>query len=168
MINLLKSTKGLYTLQDNALAHVADQMVREASIISSQLHTKVYIYNFLGNREVKDRSYIEYTGERVNYLRMSDNRIAVEGTICVGNILTKEQALSWFEYFIEEMDLPIRKDETGISYNERKCVPYHYIKDNLCYLGDKSSWSHYDWKNYFCFWNRCRIIRRSKIPDSSK
>jgi hypothetical protein len=167
MINLLKSTKGLYTLQDNALAHVADQMIREASIISSQLHTKVYVYNFLGNREIKDRNYIEYTGERTNYLRMSDNRIAVEGTICVGNILTKEQALSWFEYFNKEIDVPIYKDETGISYYERKCVPYHYVKDNLNVLGDTSSWSHDDWKAYFYFWNHSGILR-SRIPDSSK
>lgn len=61
---------------------------------------------------------------------MKDNRIAVDGTIYLSAVLSKDQALSWFEYFHKQIGLSIYLDEARIFYYKEKSVSYWFIKEN--------------------------------------
>ena len=155
MIHLLTSIKGPHDLQDIALAHVADNAVRKASMLNSRLNQNIYLYHFPGNREIKGRNYADFGKEKIYYLTTNDDRIAVNDATCLSAILSKDQALKWFRYFHDQINLSIYKDRTGIYYVEEKLVPYYYTKDNLhnLGLGDTSFWCHYDWKRFFSMSN---------------
>ena len=108
MIKLLTSIKELHKLQDIALAHVADKTLWEASVLSSQLNINVYIYNYPEHREIKREIFNKFCKEgKIKTLVTKDNRIAVEGTIYLSIVLSKDQALTWFEYFHRQIGLPI-------------------------------------------------------------
>ncbi|XP_039303044.1 uncharacterized protein LOC120357200 [Solenopsis invicta] len=112
MIKLLTTTKRLHELQDIALAHVADNTIREASILSSQFDTQIYIYHFPGNREIRSRNLIYFGNEKIYYLMMKNDRIAADNAICLSVILPKNKALDWFDYFKGQIGLSVSMDKT--------------------------------------------------------
>jgi hypothetical protein len=159
MFEIFTSTDKLERLQDLALPHAIDKVLRDASKLSLRLSIDVYFYNFSGNREIKKASSIDFVDEKLNFLVMQDDRIAIKGTECLSAIVPLDQAVNHFKFLNHQIGLTIHRDKTGLYYYEKRLLPYNIIKENMTTFGNTSKWSDNDWQKYFDLWTRCPSLR---------
>ena len=138
-------------LQDLALPHAVDKLLRDASKLSLRTCVDVYIYNFSGHRKIKKVTSIDFIDEKINFLVMDDDRIAIKGAECLSAVLPEYHVMHYLRDF-RRLDLPMYKDKTGLYYYEKKLLPYNILKDNLTTFSDTSRWSDNDWAKYYSLW----------------
>jgi hypothetical protein len=155
MFQVYSSTNKLGRLQDLALPHVIDKVLRDASKLSLRLGIDVYFYNFPGYREIKKCSSINFIDKEIKFFVTMDDRIAINGAECLSAILFPNEVTECFKEF-QQMGLTIFKDKTGIYYFERDLLPYHFIKEHIVTFDDMSKWRLRDWIKYFDLWKRER------------
>src|SRR5215467_6953174 len=155
MFQLFTSTDKVERLQDLALPHVVDKVLREASKLSLRLGIEIYFYNSSGYREIKKLSSIDFVDKKIPFLVMDDGRIAVKGTECLSAILPENQALKYFKFLDKGIGLTVHKDKSGLYYYEKRLPPYNIIKEHMTNFGNMSQWTDTIWTEYFNLWERC-------------
>ena len=151
MFQVFPSSNKLERLQDLALPHVIDKVLRDASKLSLRLGIDVYVYNFPGYRKIKKSSSIDFVDERIEFFITKDNRIVIKGAECLSAVFLADRAARTFKRF-QQIGLTISKDISGIYYFEKELLPYNVIKGNMETFGDTSKWRTKDWLIYFNLW----------------
>lgn len=145
-------------LEELSLPLALEGALHDASKISHRLGVDVSIYNFTGHRKIKKYSGIDFLDEKIPFMIMEDDRIAVEGSKQLSAIFQRDRAVKNFKKF-QELGLSITKDETGIHYFEKKLLPYSIMQGHMTHLGNLSRWVRRDWKLYFDLWeNQCSTL----------
>src|ERR1700739_2779388 len=119
MFQIYTNPRRLKPLNDLALPHAIDKVLRDASKLSLRLCVNVYYYNFSEYRGIKKFTNVDFINERIEFLVMKDDRIAIYGAQHLSSVLPEEQALFYFKDF-RLLDLPVNRDKTGLYYYETK------------------------------------------------
>lgn len=79
MFKIYPSPDELQRLQDLALPHAFDKILRDAAKLNLRLGIDVYFYYFSGHRAIRQSSSIDFLGEKIEFFVMEDSRIAIKG-----------------------------------------------------------------------------------------